>query len=136
MCANRCVFKYAKRKPSYGISRYRGDVDHCRHQKPARLDKYSRNQCFFDDIYRSFFVFWHKEIFDNCKQHHKSQGKVSKVFHHIPKFPKRGIKMENRRINERIIQSKSSQNQKRPEEEIDEFEDHIHNLPESHSVGR
>ena len=101
------IFEDAKRKSSNCIRSYRRDIDKCCHQKPAGLDKDSSNQCFFDDIYRSFFIFGHKEIFDDGKEHHKSQCEVGEVLHHIPKLPEWSIKMKDWSIDERIVQSDS-----------------------------
>jgi len=106
------------------------------------LDQYPSYQGLFDDTKRSLFVFDRSfsaigdNAFDNGEKHHKSQREVGEVFHHIPEFPERSIQMENRCIDEGIIQCESCYDQKRPEEEIDNLQYHIEYLPKSHAINR
>jgi hypothetical protein len=72
--------------------------------------------------------------FYDGKEDHKSQGKISKIFHHIPKLPERSIEMENGRIDKGIVQGKSGNYQEWPKEEIDHLEDHIEYFPYARGI--
>lgn len=132
------IFQNRERKPSYSIGGNCGNIDKRCHKEPARLDKYSSNQGFLDDTQRRLLVFHRsssaaREYTSNdSKEDHKSQCEICEVFHHIPKLPQWRIEMEYGRINKRIVERKSSDNQEWSEQEIDEFEEEIEDLPDTH----
>jgi len=118
------IFQNTERKSANSIGCYSRDIDRSSHKKPARLDKYSSDQCRLYDTERWFFIFcWScsaigKYTFYNGKKHHKSQREVGKVFHHISKLPEWCVEMKNWSVDEGIVQCKSCNDQERPEEEI------------------
>ncbi len=134
------ICKHTERKSSYRIRRYRGDIDQYCHDKPACLDEYPCNQGLFDNPQRGFFIFdrsssWSADnTFYNRKKHHKSQRKVSKIFHHIPKFPERSIEMKEWCIDQSVVHSESRYHQQRSEKDIDKLENNIQKLKRPHNI--
>jgi len=120
LIAYRRIFEDTERQSSYCIGCYSGDIHKCCDKKPTCLDEYPCNKRCLDDTKRRFLIFGRScsvvgdNTFYDGKEDHKSQSEISKVLYHIPKLPERSVEMKHRCIDEGVVQSQSSNDQKRP----------------------